>query len=227
MISYSLQEKIGESSSFGNISPIEFFINILITLILSLFISFIYRKYGKSISNRKEFAYNFPLLSITTMFIISVVKSSLALSLGLVGALSIVRFRSAIKEPEELTYLFISIAIGLGIGANQLSQTIISIFFLSTFIYLRNKFNKKNNNRNLSLMISYSNVDNNIFDSIINIINEYSTKATLQRYSENTNNVESSILVQLDSYTQLRDLQKRLSTDFPDLNFDFIDNSIL
>ena len=52
------------------------------------------------------------------MLIIFVVKSSLALSLGLVGALSIVRFRSAIKEPEELTFLFLNIALGIGFGAN-------------------------------------------------------------------------------------------------------------
>ena len=53
---------------------------------------------------------------MTTMLIITVVKSSLALSLGLVGALSIVRFRAAIKEPEELAYLFLTIAIGLALG---------------------------------------------------------------------------------------------------------------
>lgn len=59
------------------------------------------------------------------MLVITVVKSSLALSLGLVGALSIIRFRSAIKEPEELTYLFLAISLGLGFGANQTVITII------------------------------------------------------------------------------------------------------
>ena len=55
---------------------------------------------------------------MTTYIVIMVVKNSLALSLGLVGALSIVRFRAAIKEPEELVYLFLIIAAGLGCGAN-------------------------------------------------------------------------------------------------------------
>ena len=50
---------------------------------------------------------------MTTMLIISIVKSSLALSLGLVGALSIIRFRAAIKEPEELAYLFLAIGISI------------------------------------------------------------------------------------------------------------------
>ena len=59
-----------------------------------------------------------PLAIITTL-VITVIKFSLALSLGLVGALSIVRFRAAIKEPEELVYLFFIIGIGLANGANQ------------------------------------------------------------------------------------------------------------
>jgi len=51
---------------------------------------------------------------MTTIFISTVVESSLALTLGLVGALSIVRFRTAVKEPEELSYMFLAITIGLG-----------------------------------------------------------------------------------------------------------------
>ena len=56
---------------------------------------------------------------MTTLLVIAVVKSSLALSLGLVGALSIVRFRTPIKEPEELAYIFLAIALGLCLGADQ------------------------------------------------------------------------------------------------------------
>lgn len=59
--------------------------------------------------------------------VIFVVKSSLALSLGLVGALSIVRFRTPIKGPEELVYLFLSIAIGLGFGAGFTNLTTLTI----------------------------------------------------------------------------------------------------
>ena len=67
-------------------------------------------------SNREEFAQVFPFILLTTVLIISVVKSSLALSLGLVGALSIVRFRTPIKEPEELAYLFVAIAMSSVVG---------------------------------------------------------------------------------------------------------------
>ena len=64
-----------------------------------------------------------------------IVKNSLALSLGLVGALSIVRFRAAIKEPEELIYLFLIIATGLGCGAGQIKITIVGVLFSLFIIY--------------------------------------------------------------------------------------------
>ena len=75
-------------------------------------------------------------MGITTTIVITIVKSSLALSLGLVGALSIVRFRAAIKEPEELVYLFLIISTGLGCGAGQIKITFIGILFsLATILF--------------------------------------------------------------------------------------------
>ena len=73
---------------------------------------------------------------MTTAFIISIVKSSLALSLGLVGALSIIRFRTAIKEPEEISYLFICIGIGLGLGANYKLITIMAVILIIASIII-------------------------------------------------------------------------------------------
>ncbi len=106
-----------------------FFISLLCATLLSFFVQLFYIKYSSSLSNKKEFSKNFVVLGVTTTIVIMIVKSSLALSLGLVGALSIVRFRAAIKEPEELVYLFLIIAIGLGCGANQLVIITTGIFF--------------------------------------------------------------------------------------------------
>lgn len=76
-----------------------------------------YVRFGGSLTDRRTLARQFLLLTLTTLLIINVVKTSVALSLGLVGALSIIRFRTAIKEPEELGYLFLCVAIGLAVGA--------------------------------------------------------------------------------------------------------------
>jgi hypothetical protein len=94
-----------------HVDLVSFAINIAIAALLATILSFVYARFGDSLSNRRSFGRNFVLIATTTVLIISIVKSSLALSLGLVGALSIVRFRAAIKEPEELAYLFMTIAI--------------------------------------------------------------------------------------------------------------------
>ena len=110
------------------------------SLILAAFLSFIiqitYLKFSTSLSNKFDFSKTFIILGLTTTLVITIVKSSLALSLGLVGALSIVRFRAAIKEPEELVYLFLIIATGLGCGAGQLKITLIGILFAILIIII-------------------------------------------------------------------------------------------
>jgi len=76
----------------------------------------------------------FPLLTLVTITVISLVKASLALSLGLVGALSIVRFRAAIKDPEELVYLFLCIGIGLSLGAEQPYFALVLVVAATLFV---------------------------------------------------------------------------------------------
>ncbi len=115
-------------NQFSNsISLKDFLISFLLTAVLAMLIRVFYIRYGTAISNRRRFSNNFLALALIVMLIITIVKSSLALSLGLVGALSIVRFRAAIKDPEELTYLFLVIGLGLATGAGQFVIAIIAI----------------------------------------------------------------------------------------------------
>ncbi|MDA1364152.1 MAG: DUF4956 domain-containing protein, partial [Candidatus Marinimicrobia bacterium] len=107
-------------------------------------IRYLYMNYGRSLNNREYFANIFMLLSLATCCVIIIVKYSLALSLGLVGALSIVRFRAAIKEPEELVYLFLVIALGLAFGANQFLIGLILLIIASLIIFASSSFIKTN-----------------------------------------------------------------------------------
>ena len=124
-----------------NIPIFNFTINFLLTAILSWLLGVLYIRYSTVLSNKTRFAKNLALISTTTMLIITIVKSSLALSLGLVGALSIIRFRTAIKEPEELAYLFLAIAIGLGFGAGQTYVTITAFILIILLIILLFQYN--------------------------------------------------------------------------------------
>ena len=114
----------------------DFIINLLVAAILSIVIKVFYIRFATSFSNREKFSSIFLPLALSTLLIITVVKASIALSLGLVGALSIVRFRAAIKEPEELTYLFLVIGVGLTAGANKPILAITAIALILPLLYL-------------------------------------------------------------------------------------------
>ena len=126
----------------------SFIFAIILSAILAFLIKFTYVKISKSLNDKEHFSETFVPLAILITLVITVVKFSLALSLGLVGALSIVRFRAAIKEPEELVYLFFVIGIGLASGANQFLIAIIATFVTIVILYIRkfyyDKINKDN-----------------------------------------------------------------------------------
>ena len=157
------------------IDLLNFFYAIILSLILSFLVKITYIKVGKSLNDKSYFSDTFIPLALITTLVITVIKFSLALSLGLVGALSIVRFRAAIKEPEELVYLFFVISIGLSNGANQFLLSIFATLVIVGFLFGRyifeNKF-KKDNQFTLD-----SNILNiNIFDNDKKDIKEITSK---------------------------------------------------
>lgn len=129
-----------------NIFLSDFLNALFLSIVFSSVLNFIYFKILKRNTASIQSSLFFFLIIPTMVLIISIIKSSLALSLGLVGALSIVRFRTPIKDPEELLFIFCSIALGLGLGS--LKYTITSIFFalVVLIILIFNQFGQKNYN---------------------------------------------------------------------------------
>jgi hypothetical protein len=121
---------LDELKSVGNTEHTSSALNLLIYLalggLLALYVRFIYRRFNDPRSE-DTVSIIFPLLTIVTVGVIATIKSSLALSLGMVGALSIVRFRTAIRKPQELVYLFLCIAIGLALGAEFVFLAVILV----------------------------------------------------------------------------------------------------
>ena len=126
-------------------------VNLALSVVLTSVLAWHYVKFGRTLANRRAFARNFLMIGFATVLVISVVKSSLALSLGLVGALSIVRFRTPIKEPEELAYLFFTIAIGLGLGADQRWPTVLATVFVLLVLTARGYWKSEGRPANLFL----------------------------------------------------------------------------
>lgn len=108
-----------------DVSLIDLIRNMGLALIMAVVWAFVVGRSTRLVVDTRQYLPIFLLLIPSMVLIISIIKSSIALSLGLVGALSIVRFRTPIKEPEELLYLFVAIAVGLGLGANQIVATFV------------------------------------------------------------------------------------------------------
>ena len=211
--------------STANIPIIGLIINIILSSTLAFFLGWVYVKYGNPLSNRKRFANNFYILSMTTMFIITIVKSSLALSLGLVGALSIIRFRAAIKEPEELVYLFLSMAIGLGFGANQTEVTIIAFAIICGIIMVVSKSSSNNyENQNLHLTISSSNTQKLGINDIIDILKKECSVVDLTRLYETDQVLEATFNVEAQDFSKLNKSKESMLDLYNDVKITFIDN---
>lgn len=140
-------------NNISSVSITELIVALVLSGITAIFLAELYKRFSQTVSNHDSFARLFPMITITTTIVIFVVKSSLALSLGLVGALSIVRFRAAIKEPEELMYLFMCIAMGLSFGANMPLIAMLGLCFFVLFVTLY-QFSYRKKKRKHSVMVS-------------------------------------------------------------------------
>lgn len=222
-------EKLLGVPSEATISLLSLMINLAIGLAISLVTGFHYKKFASSLSNRVMFAKNFPFILLTTILIITIVKSSLALSLGLVGALSIVRFRTPIKEPEELCYLFICIAVGLGLGANQTLPTVAATAVILGAIAIVRWRSLKEESRNLFLSLNCSESDsqNNLPQRTNEIILKHARQSDLRRIDTKEKNWEAIFFIDLPSFESTHQLLSELKTEFPGISVTLIDQNQL
>ena len=210
----------------AQISVPEFIISLALTAITAYSLKKIYVRFGQTLSNRSVLGNTFVPISMTTMVIITIVKSSLALSLGLVGALSIVRFRAAIKEPEELIYLFICVAIGLGYGANQITVTIVGFLMVVIAIALIRKSAFKVEKSNVMyLTISKKSKTRLDIEKILEVLEKNSFEVDLKRLDESPTANEVSFITSFQLKTQLLELREALYKLDDQLEVTFLDNT--
>ncbi len=206
-----------------SINLVDFLINALMATLLSLAVKSFYVRYGNAISNRKRFAANFVLLALATMLIFSIVKSSFALAIGLVGALSIVRFRAAIKDPEELTYLFLVIGIGLATGDNQPILALVATVFILFLLFIVKKIGgKKAFKSEDSIYVNISS-DNTDVQTFANILTKHFKNVELKRLDQLQDTTQLSFLCKADSLEHITKAQNEIKNVSAGTTFSIID----
>ncbi len=156
-------QNINDLTNFSfQMSFLSGLLTLIFAFIAGIFLRYLFNKYSNTFTSKVSLGNTLLLLTISVASIIAVVKSSLALSLGLVGALSVVRFRTAIKEPYNLVFLLLSICLGISIGATQyLFALMICVAALLSLIYL-----SKSSTNNKSKLFSHNNLMIDEIDTI-------------------------------------------------------------
>ncbi len=202
--------------------------DLLLAFILSAIIAWYYARFAETLSNRVKFAKLLPFLTLTTVLVISVVKSSLALSLGLVGALSIVRFRTAIKEPEELLYLFLAIAIGLGMGADQRIPTLVAIGLIFLLLVGARLFSPRLKRRNLYVNLQVPAGEENSstsFSAVNEILAQHANFVDMRRLERQSNFLQMTYFLDCKDQNALAALMDELQARLPGCTFNFVEQS--
>lgn len=131
-----IKKSVLEGFSYADLSTAKIMTTLLITFLIAVYIFFVYKKITKSAFYFKSFNVSMAIISVVTAGIILAMQSSIVISLGMVGALSIVRFRTAIKDPMDLLFLFWSIGTGIICGAGLYKIAIILAFLVTIGILI-------------------------------------------------------------------------------------------
>ena len=217
---FRFEEYLADFTNTVNI--LDFIINLIVATALSMLLKFFYIRFGKSFSNREKFSIIFVPMALATLLIITVVQASIALSLGLVGALSIVRFRAAIKEPEELTYIFLVIGIGLTCGANKPLLAIVAIVLILPLIYFNTRFSSQSIYAKNKMLFNLRTKSLDI-TKLSEVLSANMTHVELKRLDESGEDLYVTFLTKADNLNDLTSANKALKALDKDIQINIID----
>jgi len=155
-----LQENSINLASTSNLSVIEIFSALLFSLVCSLIIAWTYKSTFQGVLYQHSYLVSLIMASIITSSVIMVISGNLILSLGMVGALSIVRFRSAIKDPLDIIFMFWAITVGIANGIGMIKVSIICTLLISLVCFILYKIPKAVEPHVLVVKFNKANMDN-------------------------------------------------------------------
>ena len=199
-------------------------VNLFLCMMLVSLVGWFYKKYSRSLGGKTHVGAILPLIGLTVFMVITVVKSSLALSLGLVGALSIVRFRTPIKEPEELGYLFLTIAVGLGFGAGFSLNTVIITLAILAYLYFTGATKGTSKiDGEYTLLVKLS---QDKFSEVSETIGNNVTAYKLIRTENNENIINAYFNISVNEEFNLQELINALKNSDNDIEFNMVESGV-
>ena len=124
------------AEQFANLTPMKMVIALLMGFVVGVIIAFVYRKCYRGVLYSPSFAMTLVMLTLITTPVVMCIKSDIALSMGMVGALSIVRFRTAVKDPMDTAYMFWALTMGILLGAELYVVALVVVLGISVVLFL-------------------------------------------------------------------------------------------
>ena len=174
-----LQNSSNALTTGGSITILSILMALSVSLVCGFFIAYIYRTQYQGVLYHQSHATSIILISLVTTMVIMVISGNIVLSLGMVGALSIVRFRGAIKDPLDIVYLFWAVGVGIANGVAYFSVSLISSLFIGlVLIYLKRNIVKID-----SKLLVINCITSNV-NKIIDAVESLPGKSTLRSTSD-------------------------------------------
>jgi len=196
----------------------EFTFSLALLILITYLVKLLYIKRARTIGDKEYFASFFIIWTVSIFLIISVIKSSVVLSLGMVGALSIVRFRNAIKDTEQIMFLLFLIAIAMALASNQYIYTIVVVISLVSIIYIRD-LKKKTTNHSQYIYLKFSKKE--VLNEILERLSLTNNKIiSIEQYNHTIdinatlNNLTDKEITDLLLWLSERTEQQRISTGY-------------
>ncbi len=178
-----MEEILKDVELVGAINYANWGMGLVLLLLYTAVLQLLFKHFALVASNRRLFASQFMYYSVSIFLIITTIKSSLALSLGLVGALSIIRFRTAIKEPEQIIFLLALTAIAISLAAEQFILSTLAVLVFSVIAILRHRSGKQQWVHQDFLVLEFQHNDKASAQKIVEQVVEMKEIESLNHYS--------------------------------------------
>lgn len=186
------------------VSVFEIIINIVVALICGLFIAFIYRKSYRGAGYSAAFANSMIILTMITAIVIMVIGNNLARAFGLVGAMSIIRFRTAVKDTQDIVFIFFGLAIGMASGVGYHKLAIFGSIFIGLMIYLLTKSNFTSTKPNDYLLQFAFRPNGEVSPPYLAILDKYCRRHNII----NAKTIEDQNIIELAYYVKFKNKEK-------------------
>lgn len=187
------------TSQFQNLTPLKILIGLGVGCLVGLLIAFVYKRCYRGVLYSPSFAMTLMMLTLITTPVVMCIKSDIALSMGMVGALSIVRFRTAVKDPMDTAYMFWALTMGILLGAELYVHALIVALAISLILMLMTFIKFRNPNAYL-LVVHY---DDYAEQDITQLLRRTVRQRKLRSKTVTRSGAEMTVEVRLDSKQDL------------------------